>query len=143
MLPYLNVTMRGLDYGCGPGPVLSQLVRKHGMVCEDYDPLFADRSLQPPYDFIFATECFEHFLNPDREIQRLRNLLRSGGLLGIMTECWTDVEQFGRWYYTKDPTHISFYHADTLDYICNQYGFALLWQKENRVFILEGHPDGG
>ncbi|MEX2114104.1 MAG: methyltransferase domain-containing protein, partial [Pirellulales bacterium] len=61
MLPYLDTSMRGLDFGCGPGPTLSLLVERQGIACANYDPFFAPNELQPPYDFIFATECFEHF----------------------------------------------------------------------------------
>jgi len=39
-LPYLNGSMRGLDYGCGPTPTLSGLLNAHGLYCENYDPYF-------------------------------------------------------------------------------------------------------
>lgn len=136
MLPYLNQTMRGLDYGCGPGPALSQLVRRQGIACEDYDPIFASRPPQPPYDFLFATECFEHFHRPDSEIQRVCRLLKPGGLLGVMTERWTTIDQFAGWYYTKDPTHTCFYHQKTFSFLCRRFGLELLWQDEKRVAIL-------
>jgi hypothetical protein len=136
MLPYLDRTMRGLDYGSGPGPTLSQLVRLEGIACEDYDPLFADRPLQPPYDFIFATECFEHFYSPNRDIRRLCTLLRPGGLLGVMTERWATLEQFATWRYTRDATHTSFYHENTFRFLCDRFCLDLLWQDESRVVIL-------
>jgi len=137
MLPYLHSEMRGLDYGCGPGPTLSRLVSQQGIVCEDYDPFFANRTLQPPYDFVFSTECLEHFHNPDTEIQRICDLLKTGGLLGIMTERWTTLEAFASWHYTQDHTHVSFYHADTFDFMCGRFGLTLLWQDESRVVILQ------
>lgn len=143
MLLRLDCGMRGLDYGCGPGPTLSHLVQRHGIVCEIYDPLFADQPLRPPYDFIFATECFEHFHHPEIEIGRISSLLKAGGLLGIMTERWTTREQFPAWYYTLDPTHVCFYHARTLDFVCKRYGFKLVWMDESRVAILrrENHVE--
>ncbi|MEA2102554.1 MAG: class I SAM-dependent methyltransferase [Thermodesulfobacteriota bacterium] len=133
MLSYLDNRMLGLDYGCGPGPTLSQLVRQQGIACDDYDPFFAINPIRPPYDFIFSTECFEHFHNPEKDIRRIYSLLKPGGLLGIMTDRWTTLEKFDKWYYTKDPTHVSFYHANTFNYICNRYGFTPLWQDDNRV----------
>lgn len=135
MLPYLHNDMRGLDYGSGPSPVLSQLVRRQGFTCEDYDPFFADRSLQPPYDFIFSTECFEHFHYPRVDIQRICTLLKPGGLLGIMTGRWTILKSFANWHYTHDLTHVSFYHAKTFDYLCRHYGLTILWQDEKRSVI--------
>ena len=136
MLPFLTREMRGLDYGCGPGPTLSLLLKQRGIACDDYDPLFTDCAFRAPYDFIFATECFEHFYRPGVELQRIGSLLTPGGLLGVMTERWTTVEEFATWYYTRDPSHVCFYHANTLDYICKQYGYTSVWMDQNRVAIL-------
>jgi SAM-dependent methyltransferase len=143
MRPYLDDTMRGLDYGCGPGPTLSQLLKRQGIACDDYDPLFASRPLQPPYDFIFATECFEHFYKPNKEIQQVCRLLKPGGLLGIMTECWTTLDQFAKWYYTKDPTHTAFFHEDTFSFLCRQFGLEVLWKDEKRVVIFRDGRNPG
>jgi SAM-dependent methyltransferase len=137
MLPHLDRSMRGLDYGCGPGPTLSVLVQRRGIACDDYDPLFADHALQPPYDFMFSTECFEHFHHPEVEIRRIRSLLKPGGLLGIMTERWTTSDEFAGWYYTRDPTHVCFYHERTLEVICRTFGFSLMWMDTDRVAILQ------
>jgi SAM-dependent methyltransferase len=139
MLPLLDAKMRGLDYGSGPGPTLSVLARQHGIACEDYDPFFANRPLHPPYDFIFSTECFEHFHQPAKEFQRIHDLLKPGGLLGIMTEHWTTLPAFAEWYYTKDPTHVSFYHANTFDFACNRFEFKSVWRDDKRVVILRRH----
>ncbi len=136
MLTHLDASMRGLDFGCGPGPTLSLLVEQQGIACANYDPYFAPIELQPPYDFIFATECFEHFTAPADDISRLQALLRCGGLLGIMTEQWTDLESFRRWYYTRDATHVSFFHARSFDHVCATYGFEQLPTEDNRAVIL-------
>ncbi|MEX0771568.1 MAG: class I SAM-dependent methyltransferase [Balneolales bacterium] len=135
-LPYLNSKMKGLDYGCGPGPALSILLGRQGISCEDYDPYFFPRELNSTYDFIFATECFEHFNHPDREIKRLKKLLKPGGILTIMTIQWSKLEDFSTWHYSKDPTHVSFFHQETFRFICNQYGFEEIPCKNNRVIIL-------
>ena len=140
MLPHLEVGMRGLDYGCGPGPALSELVRRQGIACDDYDPLFADNQLRPPYDFLFSTECFEHFHHPAAEIGRIHSLLKPDGLLGIMTERWTTLTAFSTWYYTRDPTHVSFYHAKTFAFLCGRFGFTPVWSDEKRVTILRRAP---
>jgi Methyltransferase domain len=137
MRPYLATGMKGLDYGCGPGPTLSIMLEQEGLHCENYDPLFVPRVLEPPYDFIFSTECFEHFREPDRDIERIRDLLRCGGYLGIMTEMWTSLEQFSSWYYTRDPTHVSFYHERTFEFVCRRYGFAPVTGDGRRVIVLK------
>ena len=136
MLEYLERGMRGLDYGCGHGPTLSLLLRRQGIDCEDYDPFFADGPLHPPYDLVLSTECFEHFHRPAEEVERMRSLLKPGGLLGIMTERWRTLDGFARWYYTRDPTHVSFYHVESLNFICRRFGCTNLWMDESRVAIL-------
>jgi len=141
MLAHLNDGMRGLDYGCGPEPTLSLVLERQGIVCENYDPLFADRVLQKPYDFVFATECFEHFHQPDLEIRKIASLLKPAGLLGIMTEQWATLEEFASWYYTRDPTHVCFYRTSTVDFICERYGFTSVWRDESRVAILRKQAD--
>lgn len=142
MLPYLDKGMKGLDFGCGPGPVLSGLARRQGLDCEDYDPYFADRRPEPPYDFVFATEVFEHFRRPDRDLQRVCELVKPGGLLGVMTERWTSLKAFSGWYYARDPTHVAFYHLKTFDFICRRHGFSMLWKDGSRVIILRKDHSG-
>jgi hypothetical protein len=137
MLEHLDGTMRGLDFGCGPGPTIAPILEQHGIFCANYDPLFADSALEPPYDFIFATECFEHFSSPGSEVRRLHALLRAGGCLGVMTEQWTDLPAFGRWCYTRDATHICFFHAKTFEYLCATFGFECVWTDGARALILK------
>ena len=37
-----------------------------------------------------------------------------------MTEQWTDLSRFGRWYYTRDETHVFFYHHETFKLDCRR-----------------------
>lgn len=134
---YLEPGMRGLDYGCGPGPTLSKLARERGFVCDDYDPLFMNAVLEKEYDFILSTECFEHFRKPELEISRILNILAPRGILGIMTEVWQDTESFSNWYYTRDPTHVCFYHLETILHMCDAFAMHVLWSDLSRVFILQ------
>lgn len=136
-LPFLAPGQRALDWGCGPGPVLSELVRAQGLSCDNYDPYFAPATPQGPYDVIFASECFEHFRQPAQELDRLRALLRPGGLLAVMTERWTTLSALADWYYLRDPTHVVFYHARSFDYIARRWGFRLIWPADTRVVLLQ------
>jgi len=133
--PYLSPGARGLDFGCGPGPVLSTLAGREGLVMTDYDPIFCDVPLNPPYEVIFSTECFEHFEEPARDIARVSALLGEGGILCIMTELWSETTDFGEWYYAADPTHVSFYSQETLDHVCRMFGLRRLAGDGKRVFI--------
>ncbi|MEX0681733.1 MAG: class I SAM-dependent methyltransferase [Balneolales bacterium] len=136
-LPHIPVGARGLDYGCGPVPTLSTLLKRTGRTCKDYDPFFFPELPEGPFDFIFSTECLEHFFDPAREMQTLCRLLNSGGVLTIMTEIWHHERDFREWYYPKDPTHVCFYHSDTIDYLSSRYGFQQVWSDRQRVFVLK------
>lgn len=136
-LPLLTPAMRGLDYGCGPGPTLSVLLEREGISCHNYDPLFFPDLPARPCDFIFATECFEHFHTPVRELEKLRELLQPNGYLFVMTDLWHEETNLRTWSYLCDPTHVSFYHRRTFEHICHAYGFKLLACDDDRILLLQ------
>lgn len=136
-MQYLNAGMNGLDYGCGPNPVLAKLVEDKGLKCDYYDPFFfPECKADAKYDFIFATECFEHFFNSRKEVEKICAMLSSNGILGIMTELMGDSTDFATWYYKNDPTHVCFYSNETINYICQTYNFKQLYNDNHRVIIL-------
>lgn len=127
----------GLDFGCGPNSVLSQLMKLKNFCCDFYDPFFYPELKNFKYDFIFATECFEHFHNPRKELITLCSLLKNEGFLSIMTEIYKNIENFRDWYYHRDPTHVCFFSTATFDYICDEFKFKLIYSDSLRVFILK------
>ncbi len=136
-LPYLPKNARGLDYGCGPGPTLHILLNRAGFACDNYDPFFVPDKPDGPYDFIMSTECFEHFFDPPGEMENIGRLLKTGGILTIMTRFWEHKEEFPSWYYANDPTHVCFYHADTISWLAAHFGYQLLWTDHKRVIVLQ------
>lgn len=136
-LPYLETGMRGLDYGCGPGPTIQPILKNEGIHCENYDPFFYPEKPKGCFDFVFATEVAEHFFFPGQDLNRIRGLLKPDGIFTIMTEAWDDLTNFSDWYYAKDFTHVSFYHADTIASICEIFGFIPLNRENPRVSVLQ------
>lgn len=116
----------GLDYGSGPGPALSVMMEEAGYPTAIYDPFFApdEAPLSRTYDFVTCTETFEHFYSPADELERLDGLLRPGGWLGLMTEL-RDGQDLEKWWYLRDPTHVCFYAAETLEWIARSRGWTL------------------
>lgn len=117
----------GLDFGCGPGPALARLFEEAGFRMRLYDPFYApdEAALRQQYDFIAATEVFEHLAQPGEEIARLVRLLKPNGLLGVMTKRVIDADAFKRWHYIRDPTHVSFFSDATFEYIAARHGLTL------------------
>lgn len=126
---------RGLDYGCGTSPVLSEMLAEKGLRCAYYDPFFFPACPPGPFGYVFATETAEHFFNPAKELERMNGLLKTGGILVIMTERWEDLDKFQAWHYAKDPTHVCFYHAATFDFISERFSFEKIFDDGKRVVI--------
>lgn len=105
----------GLDFGCGPGPALADMLREEGFEVALFDPFYFpdERALAGAYDFICATEVVEHLHRPGVELSRLWELLRPGGWLGIMTRLVRDADAFAGWHYIRDPTHVCFFSRAT------------------------------
>lgn len=125
LLQRLAPGQRGLDFGCGPGPVLAGLLREAGHTVALYDPFFQPDpvALQTTYDFITCTEVIEHFHQPAAEFRRLDALLRPGGWLALMTRFQTDDARFAQWHYRRDPTHVVFYREHTLRWLAAHHGW--------------------
>ena len=118
---------RGLDIGCGPAPVLAELMTQRGRPCASYDPLFQpdESALSERYDFVTCSEVLEHVHEPRPFLERLSGLVSGGGLIGIMTRFHGIEAPFARWWYRRDPTHVCFYHVRTMSWIAERYGWAL------------------
>lgn len=129
---------KGLDFGCGTGPVIQYLLSRRGFEVELYDPFFKKNAsvLRDKYDFIVCCEVIEHFHRPAEEFARLFALLRPGGKLFCMTDLYGDETDFGAWYYKNDPTHVFFYHKQTVQVIGEKFGFSG-WRVENRLIVFE------
>jgi hypothetical protein len=126
----------GLDYGAGTGPVAAKLLRDKGYPIELYDPYFWNNSesLDRKYDFIICCEVIEHFNSPEKEFRRLRSLLKPGGVLFCQTDLYSETTNFKNWYYKNDPTHVFFYHVNTLFWIKARFGFLSL-ENNGRISL--------
>lgn len=119
--------LQGLDFGCGPGPLLALMLTEAGQQMTVWDPFFAPDStaLERQYDFISCSEAIEHFVNPAQEWALWQQLLKPGGTLAIMTKRYTTAEAFANWHYKLDPTHVSFFHLNTFHYLAGRDGYRL------------------
>ena len=124
--PHLRTGMRVLDYGCGPGAVLCELLRRQGFVVEAYDPFFLPTPPSGAYDLITCTEVLEHVYNPGAVWSSLTEHIVPGGMLCVMTRLHTGVEDFSSWWYHRDPTHVGFYSHKTLNAVQQLYTLCLV-----------------
>ncbi len=117
----------GLDFGSGPGPTLSVMLEEAGYTVALYDKFYAADSsvFKAQYDFITATEVFEHLDAPADTLNQLLACLRPGGWLIVMTKRAQDKASFARWHYIHDPTHIAFFSDETFEWIAEQWNLRL------------------
>ncbi len=127
MLPKLAPHSHGLDFGCGPGPTLSVMLEEARHTMDLFDPIYHPNpaAFDGSYDFIAATEVFEHLHQPARDLARLRDALKPGGWLGVMTKRATDASAFARWHYIQDPTHVCFWSEPTFEWLAAQWQATL------------------
>ena len=137
LLAVLPPKQLGLDFGCGPGPALADMLAGAGHVMHLYDPFFFPDSavLDQQFDFVTCTEVAEHFHQPHAEFTRLVALVKPGGLLALMTNFQTDDSRFADWHYRRDPTHVTFYKQETFDFIAADFGWTCEIPCKNVVFL--------
>ena len=118
---------RGLDVGCGPTPLLSELLTRSGRPTEHYDPLFFPRGelLQETYDFATCCEVVEHAHDPAALFGQLARLIGPGGLIAIMTQFRPIDHSFGSWWYRRDATHVGFFSERTLRWVASHFGLRV------------------
>lgn len=123
ILDNVDQPAEGLDYGSGPGPALDQMLEEKGYKMDIYDPFYEPQKIiyENKYDFITCTEVVEHFAHPGHEFEQLINMLKSDGVLGIMTRLRTEQIDFHSWHYRRDPTHVCFYSDSTFRWIAKNY----------------------
>ena len=122
---HFNTNHKGLDFGAGHTPVISEILKTDGFQVEIFDPLFFNKSkvLNKSYDFITSCEVIEHFYNPKKEFELLYNLLKPNGKLICMTYIFDETIDFKSWFYKNDPTHVFLYQKETFQWIKNYFGF--------------------
>ena len=133
----LSPKSKGLDFGCGHGPALADILRSEGFDMDLYDPFFFPNKdiFSKQYDFITSSETVEHFFDPFKEFDTLNNLLAPKGWLAIMTSFLTTDDAFEDWYYRRDPTHVVFYTERTFEVIASQKNWVCEIPKKDIVLM--------
>ncbi len=145
--PFQQNIKTALDFGSGPGPVLSQLLREMGYETDIYDIYFAPGKVYKgkTYDLITCTEVVEHLKDPLETLRRLKDRLNPGGILAVMTlfhpvyDISSTPEQlpcekvFKDWWYRRDPTHISFFRPETFYHVARLLDITILMMDQKNT----------
>lgn len=131
---------QGLDFGAGPGPAMPRILAALGHQCAIYDLFYAPEksTLNRTYDFISATEVFEHLAEPAKVLDQLLPCLAPQGLLAVMMQRPDEQVDFSRWGYLNDPTHISFYTNTALSFISSHWPLNEVYRSNNVIIWRRG-----
>ncbi len=127
--PYTQDIKTALEFGSGPGPVLSELLKQKGLKVDIYDKYFSPQKVyeNKKYDLITSTEVIEHIQNPLEVFELFSNHIKKDGYLALMTQFHKNKEEnFKKWWYKNDPTHICFFRPYTFEVLANMNGFEVL-----------------
>lgn len=147
-----------LDSGCAQGSFLNMLKNKimnnkinhdffhgtewsvafRGYAKNEYNLLITqeiDDSIQ--YDFISYYHVLEHIQWPDKELQKIRKLLKDDGVLYVSVPVWTDILEEASGSLTNDfenyyhLNHVNVFSPQSFRNILHANGFEII--KENDV----------
>ncbi len=128
-----------LEFGSGPGPVLSELLKQRGLDVDIYDKYFSPEKVYEgkKYDLITSTEVIEHISDPKEIFEFFSDHINRGGYLALMTQFHTNnAEDFKNWWYKNDPTHICFFRPHTFEVLAEQSGFKVLKHDSKKSILL-------
>lgn len=137
--PYCSNARTSLDFGCGPGPVLADLLRKRGFAVDTYDLFFATGTSyrEKKYALITSTEVLEHIPEPMPVLRELAGRISDTGIIALMTLfAPEDPVSFSKWWYLKDPTHVSFYALKTFEFMARNLDMRVLFLDNKQMCVL-------
>nr|WP_010132864.1 class I SAM-dependent methyltransferase [Microbulbifer agarilyticus] len=137
LLARLPAGAHGLDFGCGPAPLLANMLSSNGHPTATYDLYYHPESavLEQSYDFVVSTEVVEHLSEPGEVITSLWQRLNRGGVLALMTKLVASQERFASWHYIRDPTHIVFFSVPTFSWLARKLNAELEIVGADVIFL--------
>ena len=129
---------RVLDFGSGPEYVLTQVLRKRGVDCEPYDPVYGlgEEHLYSQFDIVVICETIEHVWDIQKELRLLRRVCRPEGYIFVHTELYPNKEDFLHWWYALDQTHINFFNGNAMGALSNILKRNIFYTNNKNVVIL-------
>jgi pseudouridine kinase len=143
-LAYTGMSCRGMplrviDWGSGPNPLGVKLLNQRGLESVPWDPFFASERTPPDaaFDLALCIEVAEHFMHPRHDFHDLARVLKPGAWALMHTHISpVEDEEFLRWWYIEDITHISFYSEKSLQILAAMASLSLINLEEGKIAML-------
>lgn len=136
-VPHLSKGDAGLDFGCGPNPLLGNIFSQNGFPTHSYDLFFhSDHDYQNnKYNFIILSEVIEHLRTPFVVMAKLRELLKPQGIILIKTKFYPEKRFFNDWFYKRDVTHIQFFNEASLNYLAKELKMSFVEKIGSDLYL--------
>lgn len=129
-----------LDFGCGEGEVLPILLEKNTITCDRYDIFYFPKKVyeNKQYDLIVSTEVFEHLKSPLEVLAEILLHVKDGGYLLLMSAFHpSNDDEFFKWWYIRDITHIGFFNLLTFEYLANMFGLKIIKHNFKNIILFQ------
>jgi len=130
--------LRGLDFGCGPVEGMKHLGTPRGLEIDSYDPFFFPRKWEDQlslYDFLLCCEAIEHFYHPAQELELVQRVSKKGSLWGFKSSLVPSKNEFAKWYYRSDSSHVGFFSPKSVEWIAVKFNKSI-YRLEASIWIL-------
>ncbi len=129
-----------LDFGCGRGEVLPILLERNSVLCDRYDLFYFPQKVydSKTYDIILSTEVFEHLQNPLEVLKELLLHVREGGYLLLMSAFHpNNDDEFFKWWYIRDVTHIGFFNMATFKHLADALNLKIIKHNNKNIILFQ------
>lgn len=144
VLPYRDKIKTSLDFGCGEGEVLPIVLEREWISCDRYDLHYFPQKIykEKKYDLILSTEVFEHLQNPLEVFEELLSHIKKDGYLLLMSAFHPDNDdEFFKWWYIRDITHIGFFNLNTFSYIAKMLNIQIVKHNFKNSILFKKRVD--
>jgi hypothetical protein len=139
-LYYAGNVQTVIDWGSGPNPAASNIMRNQGLSVFSWDPYFsaADIPQKAYYDLGICIEAAEHFIQPQKDFSAFFETLKPGAFAVIHTHLAPkDDNEFLRWWYTEDITHVSYYSVRALELLGEMNNAKLITIEKDKLAVFK------
>ncbi|MCK4875783.1 MAG: class I SAM-dependent methyltransferase [Sulfurimonas sp.] len=140
IIPQAQNIKTALDFGCGEGEVLPILLEKNRVICDRYDLFYFPKKVyeNKKYDLITSTEVFEHLIDPLSILKELLSHVNKDGFLLLMSAFHpNNEEEFLKWWYIRDITHIGFFNLKTFEYLAQELNLKIVKHNSKNTIIFK------
>ncbi|DAB28017.1 MAG TPA: 2-polyprenyl-3-methyl-5-hydroxy-6-metoxy-1,4-benzoquinol methylase [Sulfurimonas sp. UBA10385] len=140
VLPQQQDIKTALDFGCGEGEVLPILLERNNITCDRYDLFYFPKKVYEDkrYDLILSTEVFEHLKNPLEVFSELLLHVEEGGYLLLMSAfAPANDDEFFKWWYIRDITHIGFFNLATFEKIADSLNLKIIKHNFKNIILFK------